>query len=68
MEWQPISTAPKNEPVLIYVAGEHRIGFLKHGNGWNQWQLIPGKYTIPQGFAPTHWMLLPPAPPPERAS
>ena len=62
MTWQPIETAPKNTLVLLYVLGEHRVGFLKHGGGWNTWVLVPGKYGVPRGHAPTHWMHLPDPP------
>lgn len=56
--WQPISTAPPNERVLVASAEEIAMG-------WKD--LIDGRwYHVPQGgyltFEPTHWQSIPPSP------
>ncbi len=61
-KWQPIETAPKNTPVLIWILGEIRHAYLKSGGGWNHWLTVSGKYGMPKDYPPTHWMPLP-APP-----
>ena len=59
-DWQPIDTAPPNEPVLVWVVGELRLARWKYGSGWNSWLTIPGQYQLP--VQPTHWRPVPDPP------
>lgn len=61
MEWQPIETAPKDEPFLVHLA----YGYVTRG--W----FVNGKYFAADSFGPggksedtrpTHWMPLPKPP------
>ena len=71
-EWQPISTAPKNESVLIFIPNAEHYGpgvyrgmLVDMGTGphWSANGLHMGK-DCGTHYAPTHWMPLP-APPSE---
>ena len=59
MDWQPISTAPKDSTImLLFSAGVDvmTVGFFRRK--YDEWNTIPGC-----GFIePTHWMPLPPPP------
>ncbi len=66
MEWQPISTAPKDgTQVLAFARGDHMPEFY----GVAQWaeanpdfpRTVAGWFW-PYAIRPTHWMPLPPAP------
>lgn len=62
MEWQPISTAPKDGTSILVCRG-HMIPWMAH---WVKMTRVPdrwesyGEGAIP--FSPTHWMLLPEPP------
>lgn len=60
MDWQPISTAPKDgTTVLLFAAkARYRVVAGKWVERWSQWQSQPGSWQM----SPTHWMPLP-APP-----
>jgi hypothetical protein len=64
MEWQPIETAPKDRPILIWD-GENMISaeWGLRANEWT-WQLVEGEIQGDSALwtAPTHWMPLPDAP------
>lgn len=58
MEWQPISTAPKDgRDVLIFSNGLVRVGFYS-SRADKLWSVWPGRALV----SPTHWMPLPEAP------
>jgi hypothetical protein len=63
MEWQPIETAPKGEPVLIWAKEWNEWGMFvaklcKHDGTWDL-QGATG-YEWESSFdTPTHWMPLP---------
>ena len=58
--WQPIATAPKDEQVLIFMAGIGAIDIAHQRADVSRW--VSGGGTVwPPGVC-THWMLLPPAP------
>lgn len=75
--WNPISTAPKNVPVLVYASGQHFVAWLQddktdewHEEGdpesqfnglWCVTDNKHGPYAL-RGGSPTHWMELPTAP------
>lgn len=61
-EWQPIKTAPKDDPILAYGAKRGHLAVVRWACG--QWRV---RYTNePAPFEPTHWMPLP-APPVEES-
>jgi hypothetical protein len=63
MEWQPIETAPKDKPVLIWVDGTTCIGINTEddeGPYWNEVRLDDGAWG--GEIYPTHWMPLPTPP------
>ncbi len=74
MEWQDISTAPKdrtwirlyipafvsNDCYLNYPAPGQREGYWPDIDGANEW-IIPGTMSS-DGIHPSHWMLLPSPP------
>lgn len=55
-EWQPISTAPKAERVLVWGNGPVRFGYLDALDNWR------ATHHGPLRSAPTHWMPLPEPP------
>ena len=75
--WQPISEAPKNEPVLVYAGNQQYVAWLQddatdpwHDEGderstfdglWCVTENKLGPFAL-RGSRPTHWMPLP-APP-----
>jgi hypothetical protein len=69
-EWQPIETAPKSMPVLVFDAGSVSVAVLQPST--KKWCGIVdgGLVGIPEGdgilffevYFPTHWMPLPEAP------
>lgn len=71
-EWQPISTAPKGKPVLLWAGGSVSVG--EHGTAaWQtEWNgLVDGELAWAGGYDnaglatvhnPTHWMPLPDPP------
>jgi hypothetical protein len=71
-EWQPISTAPKDERILLYVPA---FGPWDSAAWAGSWSWVREQWAIHTPFAsgdkavfgvdappPTHWMELPPAP------
>lgn len=70
MEWQPIETAPKATPVLVYDAGDVSVAVFQPSV--RKWHGVVdgGLVGIPKDngiiffevFKPTHWMPLPPGP------
>lgn len=69
-EWQPIASAPKGVPVLIY--GRGMTGLPEIGVAWQEqfhWQTTPSwepvgvsGYEWDFYIEPTHWQPLPPPP------
>lgn len=63
-EWQPIETAPKGGPLLLWVdtddGGEPMVLYRNADGDW----LYDGEPTYCASFYlnPTHWMPLPPPP------
>jgi hypothetical protein len=55
-EWQPISTAPKDESKILTFAPEYGILINRWSAKHREW------YTSPPAHEPTHWMPLPEAP------
>ncbi len=67
MDWQPIDTAPKDLPFLVYMSDgamhvARRIGSLKNS------MVIGGSFSFDRSERPTHWMPLPTPPTKERQS
>lgn len=77
MEWQPIETAPKNDPVLVFASGQQFVAWLQddatdpwHDDGDGEsdlnghWCVTDNKLGpfVLRGGRPTRWMPLP-APP-----
>jgi len=58
-KWLPISTAPKDEPLIVVANGIVQNIMAKH-YGEGEW-FDSDDYHL-QGFEPTHYMLPPPAP------
>jgi hypothetical protein len=68
MQWQPISTAPKDGTrLLVSEGGEVQVvAWRATPYGRQNWGADDGESVFVAGwFSPTHWMPLPP--PPERA-
>ena len=71
-QWQPIETAPKDTPVLIWAEGEQMITaqYCTYRANNNtiyraEWQLLDsGRYAEDHdmSYDPTHWMPLPEPP------
>lgn len=74
--WQPIETAPKNEPVIVVMRGQQFVAWFQDdesdpefevgfSSDWDQCWLVTdnkhGPYPL-RGGRPTHWQPLP-APP-----
>lgn len=75
--WMPISSAPKNESVLVFASGQHFVAWLQDDatDPWHDEEEEPsylngmwcvtdnknGPYPL-RGGGPTHWQPLP-APP-----
>lgn len=62
-QWQPIETAPKDTPVLVWAKDEQMIT-AKYDTRY-KWQLLDsGSYAEDHdmSYNPTHWMSLPSAP------
>lgn len=64
-EWQPIETAPKDEPVLIYIEGageglEYEIAHCSSDDPDDWYSSV--HLGQPIDMPPTHWMALPKAP------
>ena len=62
-QWQPIDTAPKDQEVLLGLAGSN--GFLRAIGHWEVHDEPPfdgGRWTatVWWGAVPTHWMAIPP--------
>jgi hypothetical protein len=61
MDWQPIESAPKDKPVLVYCPGNHRSELVllaeqvTHSRRWVIF--IDGQEVVP-----THWQPLPEPP------
>lgn len=76
MGWQPIKTAPKNEPVIVFAGNQQFIAWLQDDetdvwhdgeeesdfNGlWCVTDNKLGPFAL-RGTRPTHWMPLPEPP------
>jgi hypothetical protein len=65
MEWQDISTAPKDIPLMLFARSQRAtasmriIGWYLDDLGWIELALSPN---IPVGIVPSHWLPLPEAP------
>lgn len=60
MFWQPISTAPKNESIILCIGGKIVVGHYKLE--WDAWK---AEFTHDNHGAlphPSHWMPLPEPP------
>lgn len=73
MDWLPIETAPKDEPVLLFgmtVPGSKMVRFKKPVVFSGYWSDIDGIWCAHGShwngpfFEPTHWMPLPEPPKP----
>lgn len=62
-EWQPIETAPKDCPVLVYAPGKEGLTALISTCKWH----YQAGFCIDEIREPTHWMPLP-SPPQEEIS
>ena len=65
IEWQPIETAPKDEPILV-MTGEtmHVVRWINIHGDFDYWAVDDNKhgpFTL-RGKAPTHWLPLPETP------
>lgn len=64
VKWQDISTAPKNEEVLLYwrkiKSYENIIGAGTFDENFGEWNTTTINLTGDYGVIPTHWMPLPP--------
>ena len=60
MDWQPIDSAPKDGPILLFYQGEMIVGYWLLSpdelGGWHEASNDACQ------FYPTHWMPLPPPP------
>lgn len=71
MAWQPMDTAPKDVPVLVWCSHGQYVATLDeriHGAGIYGWSVDDNKhgpYAL-RGASPTRWMPLPPGPARER--
>lgn len=67
-DWQSISTAPIDTPVLVYAGGSCHVAWLPHEEDqydWPGYWLVTDKKLGPfplRGGGPTHWMPLPEPP------
>lgn len=59
MDWQPIETAPKETPVLIWNGEWVLIGEQWGDTPWSEWG---NEADALNGRQPTHWMPLPDPP------
>ncbi len=66
MEWQPISTAPKDGThIFLYEPYDHPcVAFYVTSPEWSGWMFADELLADvkPEGPEPTHWMPLPPPP------
>ncbi len=61
-EWQPIETAPKDAPILIWdrdLVQPLIVGWYKDYQGLGYWGVV---LSDQEPAAPSHWMPLPEAP------
>lgn len=67
MDWQPIKTAPKDGTTIYGQNWQTAERGLVHLNIDGKWQIVNGLTNLPRKefFEPTHWMPMPPSPPPQ---
>jgi hypothetical protein len=66
MSWQPIETAPKDVPLIVWAEfhGEESAFVAKYESEYEWWEVqgVGGYEWETEISYPTHWQPLPPAP------
>lgn len=62
--WQPIETAPQDEPIILAVRDRiTRRWIIGEGRWWEEWYLTDEYHRQVEDYdQPTHWQPLPPPP------
>ncbi len=62
-EWQPIETAPRRIPLLVWHPGFGMGGWNVMAFDGSEWrETVNDGRALKEGYEPSHWMPLPPPP------
>lgn len=61
MNWKPIASAPKGEPIIVMWEGHPFRGVAKWSDQWKQFSILYVDNSTMYGkqTQPTHWQLFP---------
>ena len=60
MTWNPIATAPRNTPILVWHPGFGMGGWNVMRFNGNEWRETANDgRALKPGYEPSHWMMLP---------